>query len=506
MKGAFHSGEQEGILATEADYVVVGSGAGGGAAARVLAASGRSVVVLEEGPRVIAGGAGYLALEAMRRVLRHGGQSAAFGRAPVPILQGRCVGGTTFVNSAIIWRMPGKVLDHWHREFGLSDGLPAAALDRAYGEIEAAMHVRPVAPAIASGSDLLMAKGAERAGLEGHTMHRSEKDCRGTARCLFGCPHDAKQSTAVNYLQSAVDDGAHVFSDAKVERVVVEGARAVAVSGRVDGRGPATGRRFSVRARRAVIVCASVVQSPNLLRRSGVATGSSALGRHFQAHPGTTVMGLYPEPVNMWRGAAQGYEALGLRDTLGIKLESVNVPPEVAASRLPGAGKRFAGFLEKLPHFAAWAVALRAEAEGVVRPSRLLGGDMIRYELTKSDLARLREGLKRTAEMHFLAGASAVVSGVHGLPEVIESPDQLRLYDDAPLDPQSYSMVATHLFGTCRAGTDPRHTVVDPSLKVHGVDGLYVMDASVFPTNTGVNPQHSIMAVATVAARRLAQA
>ena len=67
-------------------------------------------------------------------------------------------------------------------------------------------------------------------------------------------------------------------------------------------------------------------------------------------------------------------------------------------------------------------------------------------------------------------------------------------------------MVATHLFGTCRAGRDPRSSVVDPRLKVHGIDGLYVMDSSVFPTNTGVNPQHAIMAVATVAAQRLAAA
>ena len=57
-----------------------------------------------------------------------------------------------------------------------------------------------------------------------------------------------------------------------------------------------------------------------------------------------------------------------------------------------------------------------------------------------------------------------------------------------------------HPVGTCRmGGADNPQAVVDPTLKVHGVDGLYVMDASVFPTNTSVNPQHSIMSVATVA-------
>jgi choline dehydrogenase-like flavoprotein len=84
--------------------------------------------------------------------------------------------------------------------------------------------------------------------------------------------------------------------------------------------------------------------------------------------------------------------------------------------------------------------------------------------------------------------------------------DQLDLYDKASISQQDYSMVATHLFGTCRAGKDPKHHVVDENLQVHGTPGLYVMDASVFPSNTGVNPQHTIMAISTVASLRLAAA
>jgi len=113
-------------------------------------------------------------------------------------------------------------------------------------------------------------------------------------------------------------------------------------------------------------------------------------------------------------------------------------------------------------------------------------------------------GMRTLAEMHFSAGAREVVTGVAGLPESIRSRDEVRVFDEAPLDPRAYNLVMTHLFGGCRAGKDAATSVVDPTLKVHGVDGLYVMDASVFPSNTGVNPQHSIMSIATVAATRLA--
>ncbi|HVR63817.1 MAG TPA: GMC family oxidoreductase [Polyangia bacterium] len=492
----------------EADFVVVGSGAGGGAAARALARGGARVVVLEEGPRVATADLGSTALGTMATLFRNQGKQTAFGRATTPLLQARCVGGGTLVNSAIIWRLPEAVLASWRDRFGLGDGFAPAALEAAYETIEREMSVRPVVEGLTAGrQDALMRDGAARAMIDGRFLHRSERGCRASGRCLHGCPHEAKQSTAVNYLPRAVADGAAVYANAAVERVVIERGRAVAVIGRATASGgesapgaPGQRRRFRVAARRAVIVCASAVQSPNLLRRSGVRR--EHLGDHFMAHPGTALLAFYPQPVGAWSGASQGFEALGLRDTLGAKMESVNVPPEVAAARLPGAGRRLAAFVDRLDHAAIWMVAVRAEAEGRIRPS-VLFGDHVAYDLTAADMDRVRQGLRRLAEMHFLAGATEVVTGVHGLPELLRSIDEVRVFENAPLDPRAYSMVASHLFGGCRAGREPRLSVVDPDLKVHGVDGLYVMDASVFPTNTGVNPQHGIMAIATVAAERL---
>jgi len=65
-------------------------------------------------------------------------------------------------------------------------------------------------------------------------------------------------------------------------------------------------------------------------------------------------------------------------------------------------------------------------------------------------------------------------------------------------------LIATHLFGAARMGTDARSSVVDPDFQVHGTEGLYVVDSSVFPTNLGVNPQHTIMALSRLATHRLA--
>jgi choline dehydrogenase-like flavoprotein len=116
----------------------------------------------------------------------------------------------------------------------------------------------------------------------------------------------------------------------------------------------------------------------------------------------------------------------------------------------------------------------------------------------------MRHGLKVMSEMMFAAGAKEVWPNVQGMP-TLKSADDLRLWDDAPLDPCAYGMMMSHLFGSARMGTDPKSSVVGLDFQVHGVRGLYVLDSSIFPTNIGVNPQHTIMAVSRLGASRIVE-
>jgi choline dehydrogenase-like flavoprotein len=82
------------------------------------------------------------------------------------------------------------------------------------------------------------------------------------------------------------------------------------------------------------------------------------------------------------------------------------------------------------------------------------------------------------------------------MPERIRSVDELRALDALPDDPRLFHGIASHLFGTAVMGPDPAHSVVGARGELHGAPGVYVADASIFPTNLGVNPQHSICALA----------
>lgn len=92
--------------------------------------------------------------------------------------------------------------------------------------------------------------------------------------------------------------------------------------------------------------------------------------------------------------------------------------------------------------------------------------------------------------------------GISGFPYEMTA-DQIDTIDSAPLDPQKYIAILSHLFGGAVMGSDASRSVVDGLGRVHGYTNLVVADASVIPTNLGVNPQHTIMALAQVFAESL---
>jgi len=324
-------------------------------------------------------------------------------------------------------------------------------------------------------------------------MMRYARDCQGTGQCLQGCRGGRKQSLNLNFVPEVIARDGHVISCAPVKEVQFEGSTAVGVRGRfVHPQTRRRGARFQVRARSGVLVAASVTGSCNLLRASGLR--HAALGQGFRAHPGAPVIGLYADPVDMNTGATQGWASTAFRDDPGLKLETLGLPLDMVAGRIKGAGPTLMRRLGQYRHMAIFVQATRAESVGSVGRD-LLGRPMVRYSLDRADMERFRAGMVMVAEMHFAAGAHAIVPGIHGLPYSLGR-DELDMLREATLDPRAYVAVLTHLFGGCTMGADPARSVVDGRGRVHDTKHLYVMDASVIPSNLGVNPQHTIMGLA----------
>ena len=367
------------------DYVIVGSGASGATVARTLADTGRSIAIVEEGPRVDTAQYSDRVLPSLRTLYRSMGLQQTTGRGPSLVLQGRCVGGSTVVNSAIVRRLPEEVWATWRTDHGLGDALPFGTLEQNAERLAAELGASPTPRDVWGGNNERMDRGRIALGIAGGPITRFVRGCRGSARCQLGCPHGAKQSMLLTFIPYAEQRGAVVFDQSPVDRILFTGDRAVGV---VAGH-------MRLRARQAVIIAASAIQTPTLLARSGVR--STHLGRHLQAHPGAAMVGLFDDPVRVWSGATQGYEIDAYRADLRVKIETASLPPELCIALMPGIGRRWVSALASLEGAAFWAVALRAGAQGRVRSG--IGGTRIDYSVTPRDLTFFRAGMRRTAEL-----------------------------------------------------------------------------------------------------------
>jgi len=480
-------------LEIEVDWVVVGSGAGGATAAVSLARGGAEVALVEAGawrnpeqyPKTAYGG--------MRDLMPGFGSAITNSAAQWPIVQGRGVGGTTVINSAICVRTPGDIFAQWQRDLGLPDYSERIWAIQEQLESELAATETPLA---LGRTNQLAMKGAKALGYESHPTTRYVRECTGSGQCLQGCGAQRKQSLNLNFVPETVELGGTVVSCAPVHKVTLEGNRAVGVTGNFQHpRTRKWGAKFRIRARKGVMMAASVLHSPVLLLRSGVR--NKRLGYDFRAHPGTGIFGVYDDIVDMNKGATQGWASMAYREEPGFKLETLSIPPELVASRLKGGGRELMARLGEYRHLAMWVMAVRAETTGTV--GRGPFGPVVRYLLDEADMKRLRGGAVMVAKTHFAAGATHVIPGVHGLPYKLGR-DDLHVLENAPLQPWHWVGVLSHLFGGCIMGINPNSSVCDPAGRVHGYDGLIIADASQIPTNLGVNPQHTIMALARLRA------
>lgn len=494
-------------FALEVDYVVVGSGAGGATAAFRLVQSGAKVAVVDSGSWRDSHQFPKSVLGATSQNLANGARTMVLGKNSWPIIQGRAVGGSTVINSAISVAPCDDIYEQWEKNFGIDGQRMRQEMrdaDQSIAQFIAAIET----PEGSQGEqDKLIHEAASNNGYQdSHFLRRYIRDCVGLNHCFRGCLADAKLSLDKVFIQRLVDiENGHLLSQATTTRINMEGKKAVGVSGHfshpVDGK---RGARFSVRAGKGVIIAASATGSPLLLKSSGIR--NSHLGKGFQAHPGVAVFGIYPESIdiNMVEppSPTQGWGTLELRNRYGIKLETLASPMDMLSGRIPGSGPDLMRRLRQWRHIACIAVACRTESTGQVSRMPFLGTVVRHYTPSKSDMERFRHGVHEAAKLHVQAGATSIMTGIGGLPDEIPAAE-INSILKASLDPADYPAVLSHLFGGCVMGKQPETSVCNEYGAVHGYEQLHVVDASVLPSNLGYNPQHTIMANAMRIAEKI---
>lgn len=493
----------------QADVVIIGSGTGGATVAYEMAKAGRSVIILEAGRYVPSSSFKEDMMDSLKRIYQDVGVQTNI-TGDLVLLQGACAGGSSVVSATICSRAPAEVLATWAKDKGLKD-LTAETLNPYYDKIEQNLHVHVNEPHEINSNATKVIEGCKELGWSYTPLSRNVKQCALTGHCVAGCPSDRKQSTLVTYLPWAAAEGGadfHMLCDTYIDQVITRNGRAAAVEGRIIN--PDTKEIVAdihVDAQ-IVVLAAGAIQTPLLLQKSDIAGRSGLVGRNLSVNPTVTVLAKFPDPVYGWRGALTGVRVNHFDSPApgGYSMESTLASPvQLLYQGEQGTGVDHLRFMQDYKCFAAMTVTVHDAGNGYVHwEGPVRGGDKrIEWNLSKDHFETFKKAIKQAARIYFAAGAEKVylptfqrlvATSVFSLDKTVDAIDfgATGLY--------SLRMFGYHPQGTCQMGPDPYTSVVNAVGECHSVGGLFVADASLFPTGLNVNPQMTVHVLANYVA------
>ena len=498
-------------LALTADVVVIGSGSGGGVVAGHLAMQGKDVVVLEAGGYYNEADFNQLELWAYENLYRAGGMSGtADGR--IALMTGANLGGGSTINWTNCLRTYPWVREEWEAEHGL-EGLSGPDYDRILDTVSARINVTDRCSDWNPVTETL--KGACEArghGFQRITRNADEEQYDADLAGLmgFGDVSGAKNSTQKTWLQDAADAGARFVVNCRVDRVLVEDGRAAGVEGTyVDAEGRTA--RVTVSAP-TVVVAAGALDTPAVLLRSGI--GGPAVGDYLRLHPATAVAGVYDAPQKAWWGPPQSGLSMAmadLEDGYGYLIETSHASPGVSGAAFPWhGGEAHKEIMAASPVTAAFVLLIRDHGHGRVTIDTD-GAPVHLYDFDDAlDRRVFAHGLEELVRLHEAGGAQRIATFHRQLEpwdrdggESID--DFVARVREASLEPYDHATFSLHHMGSARMGKDPATSVANGWGELHDTPGVWIGDASGFPTASGTNPMLTTMALALRTAEAIAE-
>jgi choline dehydrogenase-like flavoprotein len=447
------------------DFAIIGSGAAGGRVAYDLTSAGATCVMLEAGKAFEATTYPGEELDYTAQMFWGAGLEFAAG-AHLAFLRGKCLGGGTIVNQALMDQNDEVAFSDWFERSGV-DFFNCNDMAPHYEAAEGQMELKELPPERRNKSALLFIQALENLGVGWKSLRRAEGDCASEHGsdcmvCLGGCPRDSKQSSLVTTIRRALENGLTVETEFLVNNIL-DGRDKVTVFGSQRGE------RTEINARK-VVLCAGAFGSTSILLKSASLKLGPTLGRGFSCHPQYMTYAIFDDIIDQHKGTFQTVKSDDpkLRKA-GYKLENVSCPPSATALLFPRTGLEHLEMMKLFRHQASMEVCIRDEPAGNIRLDKR-GGMVIEKPFTAQDQRRVTEGRELIRDLFASLKPKKIIECEQGF--------------------------GLHLVGGCCMGVDPSRSVVNPEYQLHDHPNIFVADGSLFPSATGINPCLTIVAMA----------
>lgn len=423
------------------DVLVIGSGPGGAVTAALLAEAGHDVILVEEGKHIAQSAVASYSLDEMALKYRHGGLTVSMGDPKVSYVEGCCVGGASEINAGLYNKPMPQTLDGWGKDFDIKD-FSSSALEVFFAANEAQMNIGTF-PGEALAASKCISDGAKSLGWKIVEVPR-----------MWDHKTNQRQSMTETFIPRFIKAGGRLISSTRIGKLVLGGKSAK------EAVGLDTTIGFN-----HVFVCGGAIQTPLLLQRSGITKNVGAL----RMHPAVRVIAVFDRDVNDPKEGVPVYQVSEFKPSITLG---------GSFSGKPHLGLWLAGRedlverLEAHKRTAIFYALVTAKSKGSVKPLPLVDQPLVNLTMTKEDWDLLHVGLDRLTELLKAAGAIDIIS------------------------PKKIDLSTIHLFSSCPMGEDQGRCAVDSYGRVHGLDNIYLNDASILPSTPGVNPQAVIMAIA----------
>ncbi|MEK6282212.1 MAG: GMC family oxidoreductase [Acidobacteriota bacterium] len=531
------SADHRGVLTTNYDSCVIGSGPGGAVTAAVLASAGMKVLLVERGPFVPPEQTNFRVLD-MSNKFGHVETTNGFRAV---LYQGRALGGSSIIFGAVAMKPRQFIFDEWRERTGVAS-INAESLEPHYAHVAEVMSVTKQTRDLENRPNAIVREMASALGKPEDLVlvNRYTHGCAGVGLCNFGCAVDLKGNMLNSFLPLALETGNFtVLTECEAEAIVGDegkggwNAAGVALSfqertpsdlsgregferhsnnlsGREGWLAPASSaamrRRAIINARR-MVVAAGAFFSSSILLRSPKFPNRQSIGRKIYLQPHAQIFALFDKPVTApgatqddgqyvpFNGVPAIYNFLGfLKEHHFWWLASILYPAGLAS---------FVSNLKPDEHFEIMrqyhnTMSITLTVKDDPAKSRMVlkdGRAQLDFEESKHDIESFRKCFLAAAEGFLKVGARRVFLPLLR-PPVIEKPADLRKIETLKFTYNDLISYSDHTSGGNQFGVDAEHGVTDPQGRVFGTSNVYVADSSLFPSAPGVNPSWTIMALA----------